>query len=205
MATKREAILQSCVEQKLEKAKIQIMAGEKPLVPGEFFIPKKKQQSMLTILRELVESEDCERLPKHFQEYLKAKGINSIAYALTLTKIEMALNSKLKPETRLRVIESIENRLYGKAVQSIDLNATSTSFNIDVKTQELFEAMPLEALKELHFKQKTIIDEMQHRYLSTTKEQFIYDNEVYFSSNQNEDSETPLSDFLIQKGANLNG
>lgn len=188
----------------IDKIGNSVLYGPTVIHDDDLFAPKKRQQSVLTILRELVETEDIKKLPKHLQDYLKVKSMSSIACALALIKVEMALNSKLKPETRLRVIESIEDRLYGKATQHVDVGVSNTGVNIDKETMNFYDTLPVDALKELHFKQKAILDEMHERYkpidVDFSRE---YDCSKIIDAEISSADDTAMCDFLQQKGGRL--
>jgi hypothetical protein len=95
----------------------------KSYVPGQSGNPAGKPKgckSISTYLKMYVEG-NVNKLPEKLREQLKKQGFDSGAAALAYKKVLLGLDNNVKPDTQLRAIDSIEDRLEGKATQKTEL------------------------------------------------------------------------------------
>lgn len=91
--------------------------------PGQVTNPNgrpKGARSISTYLKMFVEG-GVNKLPAKLRDKLKEQGFDCGAAALAYKKFLLGLDNNVKPDTQLRAIDSIEDRLEGKATQKTEL------------------------------------------------------------------------------------
>lgn len=152
----------------------------KPCKPGETHNPHgrpKGRRSISTYLKMFVEG-DVEGLPNgKLKDMLKEQGFDTLAAAMAYQKSLLALSDTVKPDTKLRAMESIEDRLEGRATQKTELtgkdggalalsDASDYEASLqDLTVEELVEHKKLieqanDILKRAEERRKRAIDEL---------------------------------------------
>lgn len=143
-----------------------------PFKPGQVHNPNgrpKGRRSISTYLKMFVEG-DLSNIPNEkLREQLTAQGFDCISAALAFKKLSLALSQTVKPDTSLRAIDSIEDRLEGKATQKTELtgkDGSTLAISNVVEYEESLKGMTVEELKkhnELLESADKIIAESQQR------------------------------------------
>jgi hypothetical protein len=113
------------------------MENLKPCKPGETANPNgrpKGRKSISTYLKLFIEG-GLENLPnEELRKQLQAQGFDTVSAALAFKKLSLALSSKVKPDTQLRAMDSIENRLEGSPMQKTEVTSKQ---EIESKVRQL--------------------------------------------------------------------
>jgi len=95
-----------------------------PCKPGETANPNgrpKGKKSISTYMKLFIES-GLDKLPNDkLRKQLEEQGFDCVAAALAFKKISLALSSSVKPDTQLRAMDSIEDRLEGRPIQKTEI------------------------------------------------------------------------------------
>lgn len=126
----------------------------RPFKPGVVNNPTgrpKGRRSISTYLKMFVEG-DVESLPNgKLKDMLKEQGFDTLAAAMAYKKSILALSSSIKPDTQLKAMDSIEDRLEGKSTQRTELTGKdggALSLSDISDYEESIKEMTVEELQE---------------------------------------------------------
>jgi len=96
----------------------------KPCKPGETHNPNgrpKGAKNISTYMKMFLEIDAIKYPDKEISAWMVKNGYDNAAMALAANKLHIAMNTKHKPEIRIRASESIEDRSEGKPLQKTEL------------------------------------------------------------------------------------
>jgi hypothetical protein len=137
-----------------------------PMKPGETLNPNgrpKGRKSISTYLKMFVEG-GLDKIPNaKLREQLESQGFDCVAAALAFKKLSLALSNTAKLDTQLRAMDSIEDRLEGRATQKTELTGKDgEALAIESKIYEQANALSLDKVNQivgvLEGKDKTNVD-----------------------------------------------